>query len=78
VLRPLGDPREFTMRELAATIAQVCGIEARLEFRPLPADDPRQRRPDITKARERLGWEPTIALAEGRRPAIDCFRRFVP
>ena len=73
----LGNPGEFTMRELAATIAQLCGMELRLEFRPLPADDPRQRRPDITKAREQLGWQPTIPLAEGLRPTIDYFRRFL-
>ena len=73
----LGNPREFTMRELAETIARLCGSEPRLEFRPLPADDPKQRRPDITKARQHLGWQPTIPLAEGLRPTIDYFRRFV-
>jgi len=73
----LGNPREFTMRELADTIARLCGIEARLEFRPLPPDDPRQRRPDISKARVHLGWQPTIPLAEGLPPTIDYFRRFV-
>ena len=73
----LGNPREFTMRELADTIARLCGIEPRLEFRPLPADDPRQRRPEITKARVHLGWQPTIPLAEGLPPTIDYFRRFV-
>jgi UDP-glucuronate decarboxylase len=73
----LGNPREFTMRELADTIARLCGIEARLEFRPLPADDPRQRRPDISKSRVHLGWQPTIPLAEGLPPTIDYFRRFV-
>ena len=62
------------MRELAATIAQVCGIEARLEFRPLPADDPRQRRPDITKARQLLGWEPKIDLETGLRLSLEYFR----
>jgi UDP-glucuronate decarboxylase len=73
----LGNPREFTMRALADTIAGLCGIEARLEFRPLPADDPRQRRPDITKARSHLGWQPTTSLAEGLPPTIAYFRRFV-
>jgi UDP-glucuronate decarboxylase len=65
------------MRELADTTARLCGIEARLEFRPLPADDPRQRRPDITKARVQLGWQPAIPLADGLPPTIDYFRRFV-
>jgi UDP-glucuronate decarboxylase len=73
----LGNPKEFTMRELADTVARLCGSEARLEFRPLPADDPRQRRPDITKARSQLAWQPTIPLAEGLPPTIDYFRRFV-
>ncbi len=74
----LGNPREFTMRELADKIMEISGIEARLEFRPLPADDPRQRRPDISKACEQLGWQPTIPLAEGLRPTIDYFRRYLP
>jgi UDP-glucuronate decarboxylase len=73
----LGNPKEFTMRELASTVTQLCGVEPRLEFRPLPADDPRQRRPDITKAQTLLGWQPTIPLAEGLKPTIDYFRRFV-
>jgi UDP-glucuronate decarboxylase len=73
----LGNPSEFTVRALAETIAQLCGIEPQLEFRPLPADDPRQRCPDITRAREQLGWQPRVPLAEGLRPTIDYFRRFV-
>jgi UDP-glucuronate decarboxylase len=73
----LGNPKEFTMRELADTIAGLCGTELRLEFQPLPADDPRQRRPDITRARELLGWQPQIPLVEGLRPTIEYFRRFV-
>jgi UDP-glucuronate decarboxylase len=72
----LGNPKEFTMQELAGTVAALCGTEPRLEFHPLPADDPRQRRPDITKARQLLGWQPTIALADGLKPTIDYFRRF--
>lgn len=74
----LGNPTEFTMRELADAVARLCGRKVRLEFRPLPTDDPRQRRPDIRRARETLGWEPTVPLAEGLRPTIDYFRRFVP
>jgi len=52
-------------------------IELRLEFGPLPADDPRHRHPDITPAREHLDWQPTIPLAEGLKPTIDDFRRHV-
>jgi len=73
----LGNPKEFTMRELADTVAGLCGTEPRVEFRPLPADDPRQRCPDITRAHELLGWQPTIPLAQGLKPTIDYFRRFV-
>ena len=73
----LGNPKEFTMRELAGMITDLCGSESGLELRPLPVDDPRQRRPDITRARELLGWQPTIPLAEGLRPTIEYFRRFV-
>jgi UDP-glucuronate decarboxylase len=73
----LGNPKEFTMRELAGMITDLCGGESQLEFRPLPADDPRQRRPDITRAQGLLGWQPTIPLAEGLRPTIEYFRRFV-
>ena len=73
----LGNPHEFTMQELASTVAALCGTQPRLEFRPLPADDPRQRCPDISKARRLLAWQPTIPLADGLRPTIDYFRRFV-
>jgi UDP-glucuronate decarboxylase len=65
------------MKELASTVAGLCGTEPRLEFRPLPADDPRQRCPDITRARQLLGWQPTIELAAGLEPTIEYFRRFV-
>jgi UDP-glucuronate decarboxylase len=73
----LGNPKEFSIRQLADTLAGMCQTEPRLEFRPLPADDPRQRCPDITKARELLGWKPTICLAEGLPPTIEYFKRFV-
>jgi UDP-glucuronate decarboxylase len=73
----LGNPKEFSIRQLAATLARMCQTEPRLEFRPLPADDPRQRCPDITKARELLGWNPTISLAEGLPRTIEYFKRFV-
>jgi len=65
------------MRKLVDTIAQLCGVEARLKFQPLPADDPRQRQADIRKAREQLDWQPTVALAIGLAPTIDYLKRFV-
>jgi len=61
----LGNPVEFTMRQLAEEVARLCGAEVRLEYHPLPQDDPRQRKPDITRAVRLLGWRPTIPLAEG-------------
>ena len=61
----LGNPGEFTIRELAEQVIALTGSGSKLEFRPLPADDPTQRQPDIALAREKLGWEPRIALADG-------------
>ncbi len=61
----LGNPAEFTMRELAELVVELTGSRSQLVFRPLPADDPRQRQPNITKARTILGWEPTVALRDG-------------
>ncbi len=60
-----GNPSEFTIRELAELVLEITGSKSELRFLPLPADDPRQRRPDISVAREQLGWEPKIALREG-------------
>ncbi|WP_284164372.1 UDP-glucuronic acid decarboxylase family protein [Frigidibacter sp. SD6-1] len=61
----LGNPGEFTMAELAAIVREKTGTTARLVHRPLPTDDPRQRRPDISRARKALGWAPLVALSEG-------------
>jgi UDP-glucuronate decarboxylase len=69
----LGNPGEFTIRELADQVIAMTGSRSKLEFRPLPADDPTQRQPDIQLARERLGWEPKIALAEGLGKTIAYF-----
>ena len=73
----LGNPQEFSIRQLADTLARMCHTEPRLQFRPLPPDDPQQRCPDITKARELLGWNPTLSLAEGLPPTIEYFKPFV-
>lgn len=67
----LGNPTEFTMLELAQAVGEVLGLEPAIEFRPLPSDDPRVRCPDITKARELLGWEPKVALRDGLRLMVD-------
>ncbi|WP_375210442.1 UDP-glucuronic acid decarboxylase family protein [Hyphomonas jannaschiana] len=70
----LGNPGEFTMRQLAETVLELTGSKSGIVHRPLPSDDPRQRQPDISKAKSSLDWEPTIPLAEGLRPTIEYFR----
>lgn len=70
----LGNPREMTMLEFAECIRQLTGSESPIEHRPLPADDPKRRRPDIAKARRVLGWEPRVALGDGLRETVDYFR----
>jgi UDP-glucuronate decarboxylase len=70
----LGNPNEFTIRELAEKIIATTGTRAELLFKPLPADDPKQRQPDIRLARERLGWNPQIQLEEGLSNTIKYFR----
>lgn len=69
----LGNPNEFTIRELAELVIELTGSSSRLVQRPLPQDDPRQRQPDISKARDVLGWEPKIQLREGLVRTIEHF-----
>jgi UDP-glucuronate decarboxylase len=69
----LGNPGEFTIRQLAETILEMTGSKSKLVFMPLPQDDPKQRRPDISKAAEILGWAPKVALVDGLRPAMEYF-----
>jgi UDP-glucuronate decarboxylase len=71
----LGNPVEFTIRELAEAVAKVAGGDVRMVYRPLPQDDPTRRQPDITRAREWLGWEPRVPLAEGLVRTVAFFRR---
>jgi len=71
----LGNPGEFTMIELAKLVIELTGSKSKLEHQPLPPDDPRQRRPDITLAKEKLGWEPKVPLREGLTKAIPYFER---
>lgn len=70
----LGNPGEFTIRELAETVIRMTGSSSELVFEPLPQDDPMQRQPNITVARETLGWEPTVPLEAGLERTIDYFR----
>ena len=69
----LGNPKEFTMLELAELVISLTKSHSRLVYEPLPADDPRQRKPDISLARERLGWEPSVPLQEGLCKTISYF-----
>jgi len=71
----LGNPDEFTMLELAAMAIELSKSSSRLVFRPLPPDDPTRRRPDISLARQRFGWEPKIPLREGLTRTVEHFRR---
>ena len=73
----LGTPQEFTILELAKTLIRMTASSSRIVFRPLPQDDPVQRRPDIALARERLGWEPRVSLTEGLEKTIDYFRKMI-
>jgi len=73
----LGNPTEFTILQLAETIRSKLGTRSQIIFRPLPADDPRQRRPDITLARDTLGWTPTVSLEEGLARTIEYFEELL-
>ncbi len=70
----IGNPGEFTIAQLAALTIELTGARSKIVHRPLPADDPRQRRPDISLAQSRLGWTPTIPLREGLAKTIEWFR----
>ncbi|NCO79259.1 MAG: SDR family oxidoreductase [Cyanobacteria bacterium] len=71
----LGNPGEYTILQLAQTIQEMVNPDAELIYKPLPEDDPRQRQPDITKAKHYLDWQPTIPLVEGLKLTIDDFRQ---
>jgi UDP-glucuronate decarboxylase len=70
----LGNPVEFTIRQLADEVLRIVGGDVRVTFRPLPQDDPTKRKPDITRARQLLGWEPKITLPEGLARTVAYFR----
>ncbi len=71
----LGNPREFTMLELAETVIKLTGSSSSIVYKELPQDDPQQRKPDISRAKEVLGWEPTIELEEGVQRTIEYFQK---
>ena len=70
----LGNPTEFTMRELANLVVAETGSSSEFVTLPLPQDDPRQRRPNIELAKEKLNWLPKVALADGLKPTVAFFR----
>jgi UDP-glucuronate decarboxylase len=70
----LGNPNEFTIRELAEKIVAQIQSRSQIEYRPLPADDPKQRRPDIGLAKSKLGWQPGMALDKGLERTVSYFR----
>ena len=74
----LGNPQELTILEFAEHIRRITGVEAPFDYQPLPEDDPRQRQPDIEKARRVLEWEPRVSLEDGLRETIAYFRSRMP
>ncbi len=73
----IGNPTEFTILECAKQVLAITGSKSKIQFRPLPQDDPKQRRPDISKAKRLLGWEPKVDLETGLKLSLDYFRKAV-
>src|SRR5882724_11694630 len=71
----LGNPTEFTIKELAEEVARICGAEFEIRYLPLPEDDPKQRQPNIERAKTLLNWHPTIQLRDGLEKTVDYFRQ---
>ncbi len=71
----LGNPREFTVLQLAQAVVAMLGSRSKIVHKPLPQDDPMQRKPDITLAKSALGWDPQIPLEEGLKPTVAFFRQ---
>jgi UDP-glucuronate decarboxylase len=74
----VGNPNEFTIRELAEKVVALTGSASQIAFQNLPQDDPKQRRPDITLAAEKLGWAPQVMLDAGLPKTVDYFRKLLP
>lgn len=72
----IGNPHEFSILELAEKVIQLTGSNSKITFKPLPHDDPKQRQPDISLAKEKLHWEPTIELEDGLKLMINCFKEY--
>jgi UDP-glucuronate decarboxylase len=74
----LGNPEEYTIDQLARMIIELTGSRSKIVYRPLPADDPTRRRPDISLAQKHLGWEPKVAIRQGLEKTIEWFRTIDP
>jgi dTDP-glucose 4,6-dehydratase len=74
----IGNPDEITIGDFAEEIIRLTGTSSKIIYKPLPQDDPKQRKPDITKARELLGWSPTISRSEGLKKTLDYFMTVIP
>jgi nucleoside-diphosphate-sugar epimerase len=70
----IGNPEEYTVGQLATLVKEITGSSSPIEYRPLPEDDPKVRKPDISRARAMLGWEPKVPVQEGLRRTIEYFR----
>lgn len=73
----LGNPIEFTIKELAERVIELSGSTSKIKYEPLPVDDPQQRQPDISRARELLGWTPTVQLEEGLKATLGYFEKLL-
>jgi dTDP-glucose 4,6-dehydratase len=73
----IGNPDEYTVKQLAELVVELTGTKAPIVYAPLPADDPKVRKPDITRARRTLGWEPTVKVRDGLARTIEYFARYV-
>ena len=73
----IGNPDEYTVRQLAELVVELTGTKAKIVYEPLPADDPKVRKPDITRARRMLGWEPSVNVRDGLARTIEYFGRYV-
>jgi UDP-glucuronate decarboxylase len=74
----IGNPEEYTILELAKKVIAMTGSSSRISFKPLPSDDPTQRKPDITLANEKLGWSPNVSVDEGLKKTIEYFKKELP